>query len=316
MSSAPRSGRTQCRQATAPAPPTPAGTRWLFHAVMTPSRCSGCADRLRDLHRGPQSFDDIAANGLGSLPQSFTLDDFRQAWVDGGRAGRLINSLLVTVPPWCWSLCWPRWPPSRSAATRSRCARTILLLMLGRQPAATADPAHPGRPRSASCSASYDTLCALIGVQVGFGLGFYIFVLHGFMRAMPGEIQRGGDASTAPATWQIYRRIIMPLARPALAALARAGLHLDLQRPALGDHRAAHGDQDAHHGRAAQPAGRIRQLVERRRRRSADRGDPHRYRVLRLPEALRLRPAGRSEQVAERAGFRVRSNARRARATL
>ncbi len=31
----------------------------------------------------------------------------------------------------------------------------------------------------------YDTLFALVAIHVGFGLGFYTFVLHGFMRSIP-----------------------------------------------------------------------------------------------------------------------------------
>ena len=45
-----------------------------------------------------RTFDDIAANGVGSLPHSFTLDTYRQAWTDGGQLQALINSMLVTVP--------------------------------------------------------------------------------------------------------------------------------------------------------------------------------------------------------------------------
>ncbi len=65
----------------------------------------------------------------------------------------------------------------------------------------------------------YDTLTALIVVQVGFGLGFYPFVLQGFMRAIPDEIQQAAVIDGATPR-QIFLRIILPLTRPALAALA------------------------------------------------------------------------------------------------
>src|SRR5690606_29194238 len=51
------------------------------------------------------------------------------------------------------------------------------------------------------------------------------------------------------------------------------------------------------HGRAAQPAGRLLQRVQRHRGGLAGGGDPDRDRVLRLPEAVRLRAAGGGEQV-------------------
>jgi multiple sugar transport system permease protein len=70
----------------------------------------------------------------------------------------------------------------------------------------------------AELSGGYDTLPALIAVHVGFGLGFYTFVLHGFMRDLPGEIQEAATIDGA-GTAQIFARVILPLARPALAAL-------------------------------------------------------------------------------------------------
>lgn len=65
----------------------------------------------------------------------------------------------------------------------------------------------------------YDTLFALIVVQVGFGLGFYTFVLQGFMRAMPNEVQEAATIDGAGPV-QIFWRIVLPMTRPALAALA------------------------------------------------------------------------------------------------
>ena len=35
-----------------------------------------------------RSFDDVAANGLGSLPHSFTFSTYKSAWEDGGRVPR------------------------------------------------------------------------------------------------------------------------------------------------------------------------------------------------------------------------------------
>jgi multiple sugar transport system permease protein len=65
----------------------------------------------------------------------------------------------------------------------------------------------------------YDTLFALVVVQVGFGLGFYTFVLHGFMRSLPSEVFEAAllDGSGPGRT---FWSIVLPLCRPALAALA------------------------------------------------------------------------------------------------
>ncbi|WP_406432244.1 carbohydrate ABC transporter permease [Streptomyces sp. NBC_01589] len=165
-----------------------------------------------------RTFDDIAAHGVGSWPHSFTFDGFRQAWVDGGQQQALINSMLVSIPTVLLSLGLA----STAAFALSRyelpLRRVLLLLMLGGNllpPQILLIPVS----KLSEVLGIYDQLYALIGVQVGFGVGFYVFVLHGFMRSIPGEIQQAAVIDGA-SPWQIYWRIILPLARPALAALS------------------------------------------------------------------------------------------------
>ncbi|MET9482905.1 carbohydrate ABC transporter permease [Streptomyces sp. NPDC006638] len=164
-----------------------------------------------------RSFDDIAANGLGSLPHSFTLGGFRQAWVDGGQGRALLNSLLVSVPTVLLSLALASMAAFGLARYDLPFRRTLLLVMLGGNllpPQILLIPVS----KISEALGLYDSLYALIGVQVGFGVGFYVFVLHGFMRSIPPEIQQAAVIDGA-GPWQIYRRIIMPLTTPALAAL-------------------------------------------------------------------------------------------------
>ncbi|GHH73025.1 ABC transporter permease [Streptomyces sulfonofaciens] len=165
-----------------------------------------------------RSFDDIAAHGLGSLPHSFTLANFGQAWSDGGQQRALINSLLVTVPCVLVTLALA----AMAAFALSRYAlplrRTLLLVMLGGNllpPQILLIPVN----KLTELTGLYDSLTALVLVQIGFGVGFYVFVLHGFMRAIPAEIQQAAVIDGA-SPLQIFWRIILPLARPALAALS------------------------------------------------------------------------------------------------
>jgi multiple sugar transport system permease protein len=65
----------------------------------------------------------------------------------------------------------------------------------------------------------YDTLFALVVVQVGFGMGFFTFVLYGFMRSLPYEMFEAAKIDGA-GDLRIYATIVLPLCRPALAALA------------------------------------------------------------------------------------------------
>ncbi|MET8769401.1 carbohydrate ABC transporter permease [Streptomyces sp. NPDC004658] len=165
-----------------------------------------------------RSFDDIAAHGLGSLPHSFTLDNFRVAWIDGGQQRALINSLLVTVPCVLITLALAAMAAFALSRYDVPLRRTLLLLMLGGNllpPQILLIPVS----KLSEMIGVYDTLPALVGVQIGFGVGFYVFVLHGFMRAIPNEIQQAAVVDGA-GPWQIFWRIILPLTRPALAALS------------------------------------------------------------------------------------------------
>ncbi|HTI22187.1 MAG TPA: carbohydrate ABC transporter permease [Kutzneria sp.] len=165
-----------------------------------------------------RSFDDVAANGVGSLPHSFTLANFGQAWVDGGEFQAMVNSLIVTIPAVIITLALG----AISAFALSRydlpLRRTVLLVMLAGNllpPQILLVPVS----KMAELLGIYDTLGALIGVQIGFGLGFYTFVLYGFMRAIPSEIQQAAVIDGA-SPMQVFWRIILPLTRPALASLA------------------------------------------------------------------------------------------------
>ncbi|MGQ5577476.1 ABC transporter permease [Streptomyces sp. ZS0098] len=165
-----------------------------------------------------RSFDDIAANGLGSWPHSFTLDNFRQAWVEGGQRRALINSLLVTIPAVLVTLALASMAAFALSRYELPFRRSLLLLMLGGNllpPQILLIPVS----KLSELMGLHDTLTALIGVQIGFGVGFYVFVLHGFMRAIPAEIQQAAVVDGA-GPWQIFWRIILPLTRPALAALS------------------------------------------------------------------------------------------------
>ncbi|MEV1081535.1 carbohydrate ABC transporter permease [Streptomyces sp. NPDC050211] len=165
-----------------------------------------------------RSFDDVAAHGLGSWPRSFTLDNFRQAWVDGGQGRALVNSLVVTVPCVLVTLALAAMAAFALSRYELPFRRSLLLLMLGGNllpPQILLIPVS----KLSELMGVYDTLPALIGVQIGFGVGFYVFVLHGFMRAIPAEIQQAAVVDGA-GPWQIFWRIILPLTRPALAALS------------------------------------------------------------------------------------------------
>jgi multiple sugar transport system permease protein len=164
-----------------------------------------------------RDFGDIAANGVGSLPHSFTVSPFAQAWTGGGEMQAMINSFVVTIPTVAITLALASMAAFALSRYRIPLRRSLLLLMLGGNllpPQILLVPVS----KLTELLGIYDTLPALIVVQIGFGLGFYTFVLQGFMGGIPAEIQQAAVIDGAN-TWQVFTRIILPLTRPALAAL-------------------------------------------------------------------------------------------------
>ena len=164
-----------------------------------------------------RSFNDIARNGISSLPHSFTLETYAQAWKLGGLAQSLANSMIVTIPAVLLSL----FLAAAAAYALSRFAipfrRTILLIMLAGNLLPVQTILIPVAQITQQLNI-FDTLGALVAVQTAFGLGFYTFVLYGFMRSIPMELQDAASLDGA-GPFRIFVQVVLPLTRPALAAL-------------------------------------------------------------------------------------------------
>jgi multiple sugar transport system permease protein len=65
----------------------------------------------------------------------------------------------------------------------------------------------------------YDSRLGLVVINVSFQLGFCVFVLSNYMKTIPTDIDEAAIVDGA-SLWLRYWRIVLPLCRPALAALA------------------------------------------------------------------------------------------------
>ena len=190
---------------------------WVFHVIMTPLALLWIAPLVFVLLVAFRSFSDITANGLGALPASFSLEGFVTVFTESLVGSSLVNSAIVTVVTVFFSLLLASWAAFALSRFDIPFRRGILLLMLAGNllpPQILLIPVS----RITDALGIYDSLFALIVVQVGFGLGFYTFVLHGFMRSIPAEIFEAAHVDGA-GELRTYLRIVLPLCRPSLAAL-------------------------------------------------------------------------------------------------
>ena len=160
---------------------------------------------------------DVLRNGVTAWPEVFVLDSFVEAWVDAEMGRALLNSLIITIPVVLLTLLLSSFAAFGLSRYRIPFRRTLLLLML----AGNLLPAQlmliPWL-KIAEGSGLYDTLFVVILIQTASGLGFYTFVMYGFMRGIPFELQDAASIDGA-GVLRTYWQIILPLTRPALAAL-------------------------------------------------------------------------------------------------
>ena len=176
------------------------------------------------------SFRDYAytsANGYVSFG-GLTLDNYMNAWQQGDFGPSFANSVIITVPAVVLTLflaCVHRLRPRPvQLPLQPHPARGVP----GGQPAAAAGAA---RAASSSCTAEPDPrggvrqrhhaqqLPGLIIINIAFQMGFCTFVLSNYMKTLPFEIYESAQVDGASVLRQFWQ-LILPLIRPALAALA------------------------------------------------------------------------------------------------
>jgi len=161
---------------------------------------------------------DLARNGVGSIPTSFTLANYLEAWRSAGLFQALANSFAVTVPAVALSIGLASLAAYALSRYEIRYGRQILLVMLAGNLLPVQLTLVPVS-RLSQWLGIYDQLTAIVLVQVAFGLGFYTFVLYGFMRSIPFEVQEAAVIDGA-GPLRVFWYVILPLARPSLAALS------------------------------------------------------------------------------------------------
>jgi multiple sugar transport system permease protein len=166
--------------------------------------------------------------GYVSLPHSFTLKNYSDAWKQGDILHYFINSLMITVPAVVLTL----FLASCVAFVVSRLKLKFNLFMLLLFTAGNLLPQQVflaplfkiynavAIPTWLSDSAKlYDSIAGLVLINVSFQVGFCIFVLSNYMKSIPTSVTEAALVDGA-SVWTQYWRITLPMCRPALAAMA------------------------------------------------------------------------------------------------
>ena len=180
-------------------------------------------------------YSDTAERGYVSLPGTVNIDNYVDAWNGAELPRYFLNSLIIVVP----SVIIVLFLASMMAFAVSRYSWRFNLLLLMLFTALNLLPPQviitplfrmylnlplpknlfgiPGFPSDNGLF--YDQYIGIMAIHIAFQLGFCTFVLSNYMKTLPHELNEAAIVDGA-SVWTTYRKIIMPLTKPALAALA------------------------------------------------------------------------------------------------
>ncbi len=173
-------------------------------------------------------FSETVRDGYISFPDTLTLDNYKNAWDQGDILRKYWNTWLILAPALVLTLFFSSMVAF--AASRYSWKFNIFFLVLF-----TAGNLLPQQiiiqplfqmynrvelPSFLSNSGKLNgSTWGLILIHVAFQSGFCTFVLSNYMKLLPKSLNEAARIDGA-GVWTLYWQIIMPLTRPALAALA------------------------------------------------------------------------------------------------
>jgi multiple sugar transport system permease protein len=180
------------------------------------------------LYTSLRPYSETAEKGYVSLPDTITLDNYTSAWTNGEIPHYFLNSLLVTVPALVITLFFAACIAFVVSRLSFRFNAILLIVFLAANllpPQVVIPPLYrmyleiPLPTFMSETGKMYDSLWGLIAINVAFQTGFCAFVLSNYMKTIPQSLGDAARVDGAGVVRQFFG-IILPLCRPALAALA------------------------------------------------------------------------------------------------
>ena len=173
---------------------------------------------------------DTSVNGVFSMPESLTLQNYRDAWKVGEIRSHFFKTAFIVLPALALILLLSSM--LAFACTRFSWRFNIFFLVLFT--AGNLMPVQvifqplfriykwvplPDVLSDTDTGSLLGTKIAVILIHVAFQTGFCTFVLANYMKTIPKELSEAAAVDGASVPRQ-YFQVILPLTRPALAALA------------------------------------------------------------------------------------------------
>jgi len=198
----------------------------VLHLFLTGVALTWLAPVLLAGYASLRPYAETARDGYFSWPHTLTLRYYRQAW-DADLPRYFGNTLLIAVPAIVLILFFASFVAFAVGRYRIPGGRALIVLFAAGNllpPQVVVTPLYtvytkiPLPSWMSDSLTLYDSYWGLIAIHVAFQTGFCVFVLVNYVRTIPVELTEAATVDGASA-WRQYRQVILPLCRPALAAL-------------------------------------------------------------------------------------------------
>ncbi|MBM3381535.1 MAG: carbohydrate ABC transporter permease [Betaproteobacteria bacterium] len=174
---------------------------------------------LASLLTSIKTLEELNEGRYWSLPRNFSLQNYVEAFTVGKFSTYFLNSLIITVPTVLAVLFFSSLNGYVLAKLRFRWNKKLMLVFLGGMLLPFQILLIPVFYLSNQYLNTYDTRLGVILFHVAFQLGFASFFMRNFIRTIPDGIIEAARVDGC-SEWRIYSTMVIPLMRPALAALA------------------------------------------------------------------------------------------------
>ncbi|MDL2206481.1 carbohydrate ABC transporter permease [Eubacteriales bacterium OttesenSCG-928-N13] len=159
---------------------------------------------------------EVLTNGVFALPEKFSFDNYVKV-LSGNFPRYLLNSIMVTGI----SLTLLLATTSCAAFVFARLKFKVTTALFGLVVACMSIPIHVAFIPVFILTKNiglYDSIGALVGPYVAFNLPISVFILTGFMKLIPSEMEEAASIDGC-SLFSTFFRIILPLSLPGLATL-------------------------------------------------------------------------------------------------
>ena len=197
----------------------PRTTRFAYRAALSQALRSGSCRWLGVALTSVRSIDDLNRGNLWGWPSEFRLvENYTAVFADTRMAQFILNSVLITVPAVVGAVALACMAGFALAKYRFRGNLALFVIFIAGNLVPFQILMIPVRNLTIAIGI-YDTRWALILFHAAFQTGFCTLFMRNFIKQLPNDMLDAAR-NDGLSELQIFRHIVLPLVRPAIAAIA------------------------------------------------------------------------------------------------